>query len=187
MNFDSYTKQALKTEVPKDIIFGNRAFVHWAVRTMVNAGELADQIKKQVIYGREIPDEEIVRAIENIKFAAETAKVMLLDKSNRTSALYMQPRLTHAALGSFGESAELLDALQRSDPPEQTNTVEEAGDLLWYLALALDEVAILTGLEPADVAAANLRKLEARAKRNGIGSSENRDLTAERDAIGVRP
>lgn len=53
-------------------------------------------------------------------------------------------RILHAAIGCVTESAEMIDAIKKSmfygKPLDVTNIKEEAGDLLWYLAILFDEL-----------------------------------------------
>jgi NTP pyrophosphatase (non-canonical NTP hydrolase) len=93
-------------------------------------------------------------------------------------------RLMHAAMGISTESGELMDMLKKhvvyGKPMDDINIVEECGDLLWYIALALDAV----GFTIEDAMVRNIAKL---AKRYPDGFSEylaqNRDLDAERAAL----
>lgn len=54
------------------------------------------------------------------------------------------PRIIHAAMGCVTESAEMLDALKKQmfygRELDLVNVKEEAGDLLWYLAILFDEL-----------------------------------------------
>jgi len=53
-------------------------------------------------------------------------------------------RLLHAAMGMQTEAAEFTDQLKKhifyGKPLDVTNLKEEIGDLLWYLAIAMDEL-----------------------------------------------
>ncbi len=53
-------------------------------------------------------------------------------------------RVLHAAMGLVTESAELMDALKKSTfygrDLDIVNVKEEAGDILWYLAVLFDEI-----------------------------------------------
>lgn len=71
-------------------------------------------------------------------------------------------RLLHGALGCGTEAGELLDAVKRATfygkPVDAVNVVEECGDLLWYIAIALDAVGATMG----QAMARNVAKLRAR-------------------------
>lgn len=71
-------------------------------------------------------------------------------------------RILHGAIGISGEAGEILDTLKKTlmyDKPLDINHVkEECGDLLWYMAILLDEA----GLSFQDVMKCNINKLEKR-------------------------
>jgi NTP pyrophosphatase (non-canonical NTP hydrolase) len=89
--------------------------------------------------------------------------------------------LLHAAIGCVTESGEMLDALKKylfyGKPVDVANMREEAGDLMWYLALLFHEM----GWTFEGVGEINIQKLAARypAKFSEY-QALNRDLVAER-------
>ena len=90
-------------------------------------------------------------------------------------------RLLHAALGMHTESAEFADALKKNifygKPLDTVNLAEEIGDLLWYVAIASDALAI--PLEK--ILENNIAKLRKRYGEKFTEKSANtRDLEAER-------
>lgn len=92
--------------------------------------------------------------------------------------------LTHAILGLVTEAGELADQLKRrhayGKEVDRVNLVEEAGDLLWYLAL----IARALGTDLETIGRTNVEKL--RARYPGMFTAEaalNRDLEAERKAL----
>lgn len=54
----------------------------------------------------------------------------------------VNPRILHAAIGCVTEAGELIDAIKKSvfygKELDLTNIKEEAGDILWYLAILFD-------------------------------------------------
>lgn len=95
-----------------------------------------------------------------------------------------QIRLLHAAMGLCTEAGEVMDAIKKhlfyGAELDETNLIEEAGDVLWYLAIMMDELSI--GFH--GVMQINHDKL---AKRYGEKfSSEaalHRDLEGERNVL----
>jgi NTP pyrophosphatase (non-canonical NTP hydrolase) len=93
--------------------------------------------------------------------------------------------LVHAALGAAGEAGELADAVKRGAfyglPIDRTNVVEECGDLLWYVALALRAV----GSSFDAAMRGNLAKLEKRypGRVFSVDRVVNRDTAVERTAM----
>lgn len=88
-------------------------------------------------------------------------------------------RLMHAVLGISGESGELTDAIKKnilySKALDITNVKEECGDILWYMALLLDQV----GSSFEEVMQMNHDKLE---KRYPSGFTE-KDAIARADKV----
>jgi NTP pyrophosphatase (non-canonical NTP hydrolase) len=56
------------------------------------------------------------------------------------------PRFEYSAIGLMTESGKVLDLIKKSKkdlvPLDNARVVEELGDLLWYLNLALDELGV---------------------------------------------
>jgi NTP pyrophosphatase (non-canonical NTP hydrolase) len=86
------------------------------------------------------------------------------DAIRTESPHYFQPdpRLLHAAIGLVTESGELIDAIKKATfygkELDLTNVKEEAGDILWYLAILFDAIGTDFETEQARVIA----KLKAR-------------------------
>lgn len=94
------------------------------------------------------------------------------------------PRLIHASMGLVTEAAEFQDALKKAlfygKPLDNTNLKEEIGDLLWYLALAMDELNTDFDQEQDRV----IRKLKVRYPSKFENDlAENRDLANERKIL----
>lgn len=95
-------------------------------------------------------------------------------------------RLLHAAMGMQTESAEFTDMLKKhlfyGKPLDKINLIEEIGDQLWYIALALDELGSSFGTAME----LNNKKLMARyAAKKKFTETEaaNRDLEKERKIL----
>jgi NTP pyrophosphatase (non-canonical NTP hydrolase) len=107
-----------------------------------------------------------------------------MDKEEIGFRLDVEQRLVHAAMGMLGEAAEFSEQVKKrcfyGSKLDAENLHEELGDLLYYVAIALDEL----GLSFEGVMAGNIRKL---AKRYPEGfkkiDAENRDTEAEMAAI----
>jgi NTP pyrophosphatase (non-canonical NTP hydrolase) len=84
------------------------------------------------------------------------------DLMKRLAANHGQMRLMHAVMGLAGEVGEVTDAVKKSvlynKALDVENVKEEAGDILWYMALLLDEV----GSSFEEVMQNNHDKLEKR-------------------------
>lgn len=99
-------------------------------------------------------------------------------------AIENRERLLHAGMGLVTESAEFLDALKKSiyygKELDRVNLKEEMGDILWYLALAMDEL----GTDFETEMRRNINKLKARyGEKFSRDSAGERDLKKERDIL----
>ena len=93
-------------------------------------------------------------------------------------------RMLHAAMGLCTESGEFMDALKKTifygKKIDLVNLFEELGDLMWYIALAMDEI----GLPMEECFERNIAKLQARYKDKFTETkAENRDLAKERQIL----
>lgn len=94
-------------------------------------------------------------------------------------------RLEHGAIGLMTEGGELLDQLKKhifyGKPLDKVNVLEECGDALWYVVLALDSV----GYSLEQCMETLIPKLEARYAKQRFTSREatNRNLQAERSVL----
>lgn len=94
------------------------------------------------------------------------------------------PRILHAAIGLCTESGELIDALKKSTfygrELDVVNVKEEAGDILWYLAILFDELGTDFETEMARV----ISKLEIRfPDKFEEKLAYNRNLEKEREVL----
>lgn len=93
-------------------------------------------------------------------------------------------RILHAAVGCVTESGEMLDALKKNmfygKELDVVNVKEEAGDLLWYLAILFDEL----GTSFEDEAERVINKLKTRFPDKFTEElAENRNLKQERKVL----
>jgi NTP pyrophosphatase (non-canonical NTP hydrolase) len=93
-------------------------------------------------------------------------------------------RLLHAMIGACTETGELQDMVKKAliynKPFDRVNVLEECGDTLWYLALALDAA----GYTMAECMERNIEKLRVRfPDKFTFKGANNRDLDAERVSL----
>lgn len=95
----------------------------------------------------------------------------------------VDPRILHASIGFVTEAGEFQDALKKTlfygEPLDYTNLKEELGDMLWYMAIAMD--ALGTSFE--DEQDRVIRKLKKRFPskfESSLAEEVNRDRPAER-------
>lgn len=186
LDFEQYIADALRTEKVVPVIRGDASFVPAALQVLVAAGKLADMLKKRLIYGRVIEDQQFDDVLMEVASAVQDAGDAVFDADE--VELDYHPRLLHAALGGFGEQAELLEGMQSAIDDgrdlDEVHVMEEIGDQLWYAALALDAVNDVAGIQPKAVAQLNIAKLRARFPNAfTLEAVTNRDLAAERAAL----
>lgn len=113
-------------------------------------------------------------------------KQFIKDAIRTESPNFFQPntRILHAAIGCVTESGELLDALKKQifygRELDVVNVKEEAGDILWYLAILFDELGTDFETESNRV----INKLKTRFPDKFTEDTVyNRDLTTERKIL----
>lgn len=130
----------------------------------VNALKNLDRLKKQLFYGKDIP---------NKKFSNNLTKVF----DTELSQLFL-----HGILGIATEAGELLELLLKTIENEfseidKVNLIEEIGDLQWYEAL----LARIFNFVFEDCQIANISKLRKRyPNKFTTNDAINRNLNNER-------
>jgi NTP pyrophosphatase (non-canonical NTP hydrolase) len=94
------------------------------------------------------------------------------------------PRIEHAAFGLVTEAGEILDALKKAKfygkELDTVNLIEEAGDMMWYLAILSD--ALDVSFE--DIWERNIKKLKVRyPEKFTEEKAKKRDLPSERKVL----
>lgn len=94
------------------------------------------------------------------------------------------PRIEHGIMGIVTEAGELMDAIKKSKiygkPLDRVNLVEEAGDVMWYLAILADEL----GVTFEEIWDKNIQKLQKRyPEKYTHDQALNRDLVTERKTL----
>ncbi len=94
------------------------------------------------------------------------------------------PRIEHAVMGLVTEAGECMDALKKAKiygkQLDKVNLMEEAGDIMWYLAILADEL----GVSFEDMWEKNIAKLRVRFPEKYTNElADNHDIIAERAAL----
>lgn len=97
-------------------------------------------------------------------------------------------RLEHACHGIVTEGAEIVDNLKRhifyGKAIDPINLKEEVGDLMWYVALLMDELKARYGIEALSILQSNTHKLALRyPEKFDEQKALNRDLDSERQTL----
>jgi len=120
------------------------------------------------------------------KYVADSEKTLAMDYDMISKRL-CEPRairLLHAAMGLTTEANEIVDHMKKvifyGKPLDETNLVEEMGDLLFYMSIICREF----GITMEEIAEKNIAKLKARYGDKFTESAAiNRDLTTERKIL----
>lgn len=111
---------------------------------------------------------------------ATTYQALAMRTANRTANDTDERRLVNAALGLAGEAGEIADSLKKwhfqSHDLDRTKLIEEAGDLLWYVALLCEALHVDMGT----VMGANLAKLRRRFPE-GFSAERSRNREGARE------
>lgn len=119
---------------------------------------------------------------QQLALRTEVTPLFVNDAAGNPSAFLS--RLFHGAMGMDTEQAELMDMLKKhfiyGKQLDEVNVLEECGDGLWYIALALDACGFT--LEEAMVK--NIEKLRKRyPDKFSPEKALNRDLEGERKVL----
>lgn len=135
---------------------------------LISDDKLMDEILTLVTYQQEcIKTESIVGS--------------LWDSSDRR----INARLLHAAMGLVTEAAEILDHMKKyifyGRNLDETNLLEEGGDIEWYMSILLDELKAVR----SQIFKMNIAKLQKVRYRKGFSTEEaiERNLEEERKVL----
>ena len=199
MELNDYTTAALRTESTIDNVDTNLNRLKCVLEILIGAGNMLDDIKKNVFYGREIDNKKFMDQLNMITVGYEDLDVWTKNPNTIMSNLVpvdqnaiidnqleIDPRVFHGIIGMATESTELLEALYKqliTGELDVVNTAEECGDSNWYQAILLDAL----GQDWTDMLVRNIKKLEKRYAKTEFDASEaqqeNRDLAAERKIL----
>lgn len=186
MNLNNAVKYATCTEGVIQEVHVNKDILNGVIGSMINAGELLDQIKKNTFYNRDIPYSlqtdklsELKKFVNNLQQDYNDTSIQM-DKE----ILSVDSRLFHAALGIATESIELLQCLQKSyttnQPIDIVNFREELFDVMWYFLIAHDAMQ----LDPNTTLQIGFDKLRHRyPEKFDEYSANNRDIIGERKIL----
>lgn len=177
LSWEEYTEGVLRTASGK--FHGDSYSLEAALAVMNNfiqAGELLDQMKKALYYGRD------VQSVHE-----QHIKSLAIQSPLTYSWGSLDQSMMHGLIGISTEAVELVEALARyiqtdGQVLDKTNLNEELGDLFWYVALTLYCLGTLKDINP--IMRLNLLKLYARFPDKFTEASANhRDLSLERSVL----
>lgn len=186
-DLNKFITDATRTESRIEHVNADFIFLRDLLDAIISLGEILDQVKKNVFYGKPFKDN-----VEWLLLDANESINNMLDKE-RTGGIVtvndIDPRVFHGIVGLATESVELLQAMQtaiyqRHAVLDGVNINEELGDCDWYKAILYDAL----GLSWDDSLTTVIAKLKARfPDKFDSDKAINRDLTKERQILEGRP
>jgi len=185
MNLDEYTKLAIRTESQIETVTVNRELLEATINGMAAFGQILDQIKKHVYYGKAYNIDELSQCLETGANSISAATIATVNNpgENECDVHELNTRVFHSISGIATESVELLEVLQKVLAGEEidlVNALEEFYDINWYQAIGIDE---LHGDWEGGLAN-NIAKLKARfPDKFDSDQAINRNKEAEREIL----
>jgi len=188
MNSQEFSIAALATEkVPQTLRF-SRSGLAMLLASCIGMAKIADQVKKTMIYDKAFDTDEFTESLYKLESQLQTMRMRahsIATPEDTESPLHAPNlRLTHGAIGMFGETGEILEALLKhlqTGELDLVNVAEETGDSDWYKNLIHDETGISEEVSRHAVIEKLTNKKNGRYK-NGFSEEAalNRDTDAER-------
>ncbi len=195
-DLEQYVKDAIRTESIIDEVRVDPQLLAGVLQIFIASGNMLDQIKKHVFYGKDYDSDKLVEEFMNVVASLDQLKPSLSDiKTAETKmmpdpnegAIDVDPRTFHALVGIATESTELMEALVLAfsgETMDNVNVLEEFGDLNWYQAIGIDAL----GGDFGTILDTNIEKLRARYPEKFTSESAiNRDLGREREILEGNP
>jgi NTP pyrophosphatase (non-canonical NTP hydrolase) len=183
MTPDQFVKDAIRTESRIPTVTLNKQAYKDLVSAFIAIGTVLDQVKKNTFYKKPYNVVEIKSllgrastCIENVNI--DVASEVWPNDTGKELETRVNTRLFHSVIGIATEAVELLEAIKLDSPDvDTTNLREEFGDLMWYIAIGVDE----TGGNFDAVLDKVIAKLKARYPNKFTSEDAiNRNLEIER-------
>jgi NTP pyrophosphatase (non-canonical NTP hydrolase) len=180
---EQYTTNALRTESRIKEVVVDPEFLAGVLSTFIAAGNMLDQIKKHVFYGKPYNIAKLREEFVNIVGTLDNIKTPVATEEFNEGVVGVDPRVFHALTGIATESSELMEALVKTiseGTADNVNLSEEGGDICWYLAILYDAIQ----QEWGKALETNIRKLQARfPEKFDSDRAIERDLDGERSIL----
>ena len=181
MNLNQYKEDAIRTESQIDEVKVNSKLLINVLAMHIASGQMLDQIKKHVFYGKDYDADNFNHTYLTIRDAVEDVAGTPLSAGDDT--FNIDPRVFHSIVGIATESTELCEALLATllgQDLDVVNVLEENGDIHWYQAIMMDA---LDG-DWEGIFNTNIEKLRARYPEKFTSEDAiNRDLDTEREIL----
>lgn len=177
-----FVVDAIKTESKIEQVTTNKELLIQTISILVHAGNILDQIKKNVFYAKPFAIDDLVSHTQSLNESVNLLnKISTNDIVDNKSDLGVNPRIFHSIVGISTEATELLEALDiNGQKMDSINIAEEFGDIDWYKAIGVDELAI----DWVTILTTVIQKLKTRYP-DAFTSEDaiNRDLEKEREVL----
>lgn len=181
-DLNQYIKDATRTESVIEQVEVDPALLAGVLQIYIAAGNMLDQIKKHVFYGKDYNDDKLKEEFINIVASLEQIKPAIAGEMEE-GPMDVNPRVFHALVGIATEATELMEALTQPQL-DAFNVLEEFGDLNWYQAIGIDAL----GGDFGNILRTNIEKLRARyPEKFDNDRAINRDTDAERRILEGNP
>lgn len=177
-----FVTDAIKTESKIDKVVVNNALLSNTIEILINAGNILDQMKKHIFYGKEYNLDDLMMHLESINVSTTDLNNLTVDNIiDDETELKVNPRIFHSIVGISTEATELLEALDINVTSIDTiNIGEEFGDIDWYKAIGCDELDI----DWDTILDAVIEKLKTRYPNKFTSEDAiNRNLDKEREVL----
>lgn len=189
VDFDRYTQYVSKLSKQIDSKVVNLDTLEAMLGVAEATGNLLDLYKKTIVYGRADLKTAMLAANTELRRANIVLDDALCLNGNsrdmpQGNKKRLNLRLLHAAIGAFGEWAEILSAIRKSIQTgnlDEVNVVEELGDAGYYDADAHTAIGVPKHISMGR----NTAKLDIRFPEGSFSAERvnNRDLAGERRAL----
>lgn len=185
MDFDTFKTNALRTESRPEHLNYNLSCLTQLLGCAVRMAKIMDTAKKTMFYGKELDQDLFRLQISELQDQLTHMAQRIYMVNSHSDTVFHAPnlRIAHGAIGMFGESGEILEALLkqiRTGELDLVNTAEELGDSDWYKAIIHDE----TGVTEEQVREKVIAKLKQRfGEKFSAEAALNRDTDAERKVL----
>jgi len=192
MDLQKYTESAMKTEAVLNDVYTNQVRLINILKISIAAGNMLDDLKKNIFYGREIDNTKYFQqfnlaldSLHSLEIYQPGAHKKPLDQNELIDQdMKIDSRIFHGAIGMATESTEMLEALLKyleTGELDKVNLAEECGDSDWYEAILLNAL----GQDWEKNMKKNIKKLKLRYEKQQFEAenANNRDLDSEREIL----
>ena len=136
-----FVNDAIRTESRIDAVEVNEDLLTETISVLINAGNVLDQIKKHVFYGKDYDVSALMHHVRCIEDSTLILGNLSRCDIHDEEKLDINPRIFHSIVGIATESTELLEAINLDgEDMDKVNRGEEVGDLDWQKAIGIDEL-----------------------------------------------